>query len=430
MTRKILVSVALIVLLLLLGAGVANYLVAHKPSPPTVQTQRVPLLVDSLEVQPQTVVEPIVGYGTARAERQTTVSAQVSGEVVHLADDLKAGRFFHKDELLVRIDDRDYRQQLAQAEAQLAANQAQLSQLDVKEQTLDQQIASVQAELASAEWELRRVKQLYENSVGIQKEYEDTRRMLERVRREVQSLESEKKLLPASRSQLEALSDARRAEVELARLNIERCTIKAPFDGSIETRNVDLGERVQVGMAVLSFVDVELIEVPIEMPASLRSRLETGRTCRLRLESGPEVSWEGRVKRISPTANEQTRTFEAYVEVDNTAAAAKLMPGCFVRATIDGPVLADVIVVPRAAIQQDQVYVFQDGLARARAIEVERHLLDRSAVRGLKPGEIVITSNTTSLFDGAPVRIATPTVSAAEEPANVVGLAKPIVEPN
>ena len=87
------------------------------------------------------------------------------------------------------------------------------------------------------------------------------------------------------------------------------------------------------------------------------------------------------------------------------------MPGLFVRARIAGPTWNDVIVVPRGIVQSGNVYVFEDSLARRRTVRIERHLFDRSIVRGLQPGEIVITSNLDALYDQAPVRM-----ERAEEP--------------
>ena len=81
------------------------------------------------------------------------------------------------------------------------------------------------------------------------------------------------------------------------------------------------------------------------------------------------------------------------------------MPGLFVRARIDGPTWRDVLVIPRGVIQQGHVFVHDGGLARRRAVKIDRHVFDQTLVNGLKVGEIVITSNLDALYDGAPVRI-------------------------
>jgi multidrug efflux pump subunit AcrA (membrane-fusion protein) len=120
----------------------------------------------------------------------------------------------------------------------------------------------------------------------------------------------------------------------------------------------------------------------------------------------PGVSWQGQVKRIAPAASEATRTFELFVEVNNTEQVHELVPGFFVRAEIEGPTLTDVLVVPRGSVQQSKVFVYQNGQARKRGVQVARVLRDRSVVTGIRSGDVVITSNLDALYEGAPVRLA------------------------
>ena len=168
---------------------------------------------------------------------------------------------------------------------------------------------------------------------------------------------------------------------------------------------VEVGERVAPGQQLLSIVDLSRIEVPIELPVSLRARVQAGAPARLSLESGPDVVWSGRVARISPSADELTRAFSLFVEVDNAGRAVPLVPGMFVRARIDGQMLQDVLIVPRGSIQDGRVFVCRDGRARPQDVRAQRQLLDRTVVSGLEPGTVVITSNLDVLYDGAPVEV-------------------------
>jgi RND family efflux transporter MFP subunit len=179
---------------------------------------------------------------------------------------------------------------------------------------------------------------------------------------------------------------------------------------------VELGERVNPGARLFGLLDPDSIEVPIELPVSLRDRVSVGSACRLKLESNEEVSWSGQVARIAPSAARATRTFSLFVEVDNTRQQQPLMPGLFVRAGIEGPVWRDALVIPRGIVQREHVFVYDNGLARRRVVKIERHLLDQTVVSGLRAGEIVITSNLDALFDGATVRLQ-PSGTAARDRA-------------
>lgn len=405
MKRKITVSILLMAGFLALGAGIALVLVKTEPVAETTQPVRLPLVVKTVKLEPQTVVEPIVGYGTARADRYARLSAQVTGEIVELPDSLKPGVEVKKGDLLLGIDQRDYAQSLQRAESLLAEARAQIEQLEVQRKNLDRLIETAGRQVESTEWEFNRVKKLFEEGSAPKREYEQMRFVHEQARLALQRLENEKSLLPTTRAQLAARSRNHEAEIEIAQLDLQRCRVTAPFDGQVDAVQVELGERVQVGLPLLSLLDPQLIEVPIELPVAVRSRVRVGAACRLSVDTVSDVSWSGRIRRIAPTASESTRSFELYIEVKNSEGPAPLVPGYFVRAVIDGPTLADVLVVPRGAVQRGRVFVYEKGKASERDVRVERHLVDQSVVTGLQPGEMVITSNLDVLYEGAPVRL-------------------------
>ena len=405
MRRQIIVSLILIAVLLTAGMGITIGLVRTRPAPPTRDVSRPPLLVEAMMVQPQTVVEPIVAYGTARADRFARLSSQVVGEIVELGDWLKPGVEVRKGQVLLRLDEEEYAQRLASAQSRLEADRAQLAQLEVEGRNLDRLIAIARKELDIAQSDFDRIKALFEDGESHPREHDQYHRVLQQARSAHQVLDNRKALLPSRGAQWEANCRNRQAEVALAQLNLDRCRIAAPFDGRIDEVLVELGERVQLGRELVTLLNPDLIEVPLDLPASVRHRVRTGAACRLLVDSTDEVAWAGLVKRISPTASEATRTFKLYVEINNAEQTQRLVPGFFVRATVDGPTLEDVLIVPRGAIQQNRVFVYNAGEAHLRDVSVVRHLLDRTVVTGLRPGEVVITSNLDTLYEGAAVRL-------------------------
>jgi multidrug resistance efflux pump len=405
MRRQIIISVILIVALLAVAGGVTGLLIRTAPHPAASNTPQLALLVRGLELKPQTVVEPIVGYGTARADRRAWIAAQVSGELVELSPKLHVGELAEDGELLIQVDDRDYQRQLERARSLLAADEAQLERLAVEERNVDRLIEIATAELEIAQREYERVLGLFEAEQAPRRELDVARQGFEQARRGLWTLENQKWLFPQERAAQAASRDLHRADIGLAELSLERCRIHAPFRGRLETVEVEVGERVAVGTRLFALLDTDLIEVPIELPVSLRDRVATGANCQLQLESNRDVVWSGQVARIAPSAAQTTRTFSLFVEVDNTRQAPPLMPGLFIRARIDGPTWRDVLVIPRGVIQQEHVFVYDRGLARRRAVKIDRHVLDQTLINGLKVGEIVITSTLDALYDGAPVRI-------------------------
>ena len=425
MRRQVIISLVLIAGLLGAGAWFAGLLVRTAPRPPTSDAEQTGLLVRGLTLEPRTVIEPIVGYGTARADRYAWITAQVSGELVELDPDLRVGASVQAGQLLIRIDEREYQRQLDRARSLLAADEAQLELLVVEEQNLDRLIEIATTELEIGQREYERVLGLFEAGQAPRRELDVARQGYEGARRALQKLENDKALLPPRRAAQLATRDLHLAEVGLAELSVERCRVAAPFRGRLETVEVEIGERVNVGARLFALLDPDLIELPIELPVSLRDRVAPGAAARLKLESSREVEWGGEVARIAPSADQVTRTFSLFVEVDNTEQEHPLMPGLFIRARIDGPTWHDVLVIPRGVVQQEYVYVCDDGLARRRAIGIDRHLLDQTVVSGLASGEIVITSNLDALYDGMPVRIQPDEVVATKMSDGNRSIAKP-----
>lgn len=432
MGRKIAVSLILIAILSALGAGITVGLIHFKPKPPKVDRQRPPLSVQATTVGLQTLPEPFVGYGTAEAELEARVSAEVAGRVVELADQLKPGAAVRAGQLLVRIDEAEYLEKLEQAESLLAGDEATLSRLDLEAENLEALIAIAGAELEIAENEFRRLRRLREQEQASPREYDLASVAWHAARRQLQTLENNKALIGPSRQATLADKRAHQAAIELARIELQRCRITAPFDGRLVTVDVERGERVAAGRQVFSMLDPRRIEVPITLPASACSRVSVGDRTELTVDSMAGVAWTGRVARISPSADSTMRTFELYVEVDNAEQRVTLVPGFFVRADIEGALLHDVLVIPRRAVRDGQVFVAEDGTARPRRVTIERTILERAVVQGVRPGEAVITSNLNALYDEAPVQVidgrwATGDAEAAE-PSRPAG-DSPVVQP-
>ncbi|MBN1488605.1 MAG: efflux RND transporter periplasmic adaptor subunit [Phycisphaerae bacterium] len=405
MRRQIIVSLLCIIALLALGLGTTAILIRTRPTPPRIDVAHPALLVQTITLEPQTVVEPIVGYGTARADQYAWISAQVAGEIIERPETSKAGAAIKRGDVLLRIDDQEYARRLTQVSGLLAADRSERTKLDVEQDNLAKLVEITRREFESTQYEYETVTELRQNNAASQREFETARRVFERIRAALQQLENEQALMPQRRARLDASIQAREAELELARLNVDRCTIRAPFDGRIDQVLVDAGNRVRIGDPVCTLLDPEQIDVPIELPVSVRPRIRLGAPCTLYVDSMKDICWGGRVERIAPSANEATRTFTLYAEVDNRQQAHELVPGFFVRAVIDGPTFEQAMVIPRGAIQKGQVFLCQNGHAVPRAVQVERHLIDRTIVTGVEPGDVVITSNFDALFEGAPVRI-------------------------
>jgi multidrug resistance efflux pump len=351
---------------------------------------------------------------------QVTLSAEVSGEIVFSRERLRDGSPVLEGQTLLRIDEREYQQGLVRAQSMVADLEAQLDRLSVEKTAIKRLAAIAERELAVNRDEQTRLAALFERSEASKREYDMSRLAFQRSLREWQELLNRVELISPRRASMAAALDAQKASSRLAALSLERCSIVAPFDGVVEEIFVEVGDRVQVADRMMRIVAPDRIEIPIELQVSARPHVTIGARCLLFVDSMPDVQWEGVVSRISPVANSRSRTFSLYVEVDNAEYDTPLIPGFFVSARIEGPVLRDAIAVPRGSIVDNAVFVASEDFARRRTVSVEQLIGELAVLSGeVDPGDDLILTNLDVLYDGAPVRTITRPKSDEAHPAIV-----------
>jgi RND family efflux transporter MFP subunit len=225
-----------------------------------------------------------------------------------------------------------------------------------------------------------------------------------------------------------------RVAVQRARLDLERTHVRAPYDGRVREKLVDLGQFVNRGTPVARVFSIDYAEVrlPIrdadlahlELPAGLADdavELEHGAAG----ETGPVVHlsatvagqprmWSGRIVRSEGVRDPRTRMLNLVAQVrdpyvrEGDPDRVPLPIGIFVEADIEGRMVEGVFEVPRSAVRRDDrvLAVDTDGRVRIRTVEVLRADRERSWLRdGLEPGDRVVVSPLELATDGMPVRV-------------------------
>ena len=389
------------------AAALAAWLHATRIEPPRREVAKLPPVVATYLVAAQDVEEFFVGFGQAEAIRSATLSAEVNSTVLEVTDGLRPGSPVEARQTLIRLDDREYHHTLERAEAAQRADEAALAELEVDARKIQELIATASAELRVAEDEKRRLAALYENKNAAEREYNVAVMAYQQAQRTLQAYEREAEMMAPRRERLAASLDMQRSNVSIARLNLERCVIRAPFAGRIERLFVDQGDRVGPGSSCATIVSIDVVEIPIQLPAAVYDRIEIGTPCVATTDHEPDQRWIGRIARLSPVIDSATRTFSAYVVVDNREQRTPLVPGAFFRAEIAGPVHRSAMLVPRAALRGGQVLVLDGHAARRRSVSVVRTHRDMAIVRGdIEPGDRVIITHLDALEDGTAVRVA------------------------
>ncbi|MFH7319118.1 efflux RND transporter periplasmic adaptor subunit [Desulfurivibrio sp. D14AmB] len=358
------VLVAILVLTLIALVGWRLYRVTRPLPPP----QAIHPLV---EIQTLTVqaLELWADYvGTVEARRRASVSALVGGRLAELPR--REGETVSKDELLIRLDQRELRAERDRLVAALAGAAAEVvfwrERLAAEESLLGQGAIS-------------------------RLEVDTTRRIL-------QTAEA------GHREKSEAL--------EVARLRHSHAEILAPFAGLIARVHIDPEETVGVGQPLLELVSHRELKAVIPVPQNDLAALAVGQEARLSV-AALGLDWSAQVDRLHPDLDRQSRsgTLEIFFGNDFSTAAQQLRPGMAVRARILQARIADTLLVPGAALRQrgDErgVFLYRDGLAHWRPVAPGLTAADGRVQisAGLAPGEQLIITPHPELADARPVRV-------------------------
>jgi RND family efflux transporter MFP subunit len=235
----------------------------------------------------------------------------------------------------------------------------------------------------------------------------------------------------------EAQLAAARASAAAAGESADRATITAPISGVVSEREIEDGEAVVSGDELFTIVDARELELAAQIPVEQAARVRVGQTVVFTLDAAPDREYRGRVARIDPVADAQTRQVGVYVRLANSQGA--IVGGQFARGRIVGEAATNAVVVPIGAVRDvggsPFVLVVADGRIVRRDVTVGARDEGRGIIAvesGLQAGERVVATSTIDLEDGSAVTVAsdatnTPAATApgASPPATAPATAPP-----
>ncbi len=203
--------------------------------------------------------------------------------------------------------------------------------------------------------------------------------------------------------------DAADANMRLAERELRDALIKAPFDGYVQKRFVSPGVFVRVQTPVMSLVKIDPLKLVGEVPEHMEPWVSVGQTVELRVDAYPDRVVTGRIARISPAVNQQTRAFPLEATVPNPDGLLK--PGTFARARIVSSRVNRILEVPMAALQYrygvNRVFVVDRDHLVSHEVKLGDRLGDRvEIVAGLSPNDVIVVSDVEQLADGLKVAVA------------------------
>jgi RND family efflux transporter MFP subunit len=285
---------------------------------------------------------------------QTTLIAEASGQIIEVSSAFVSGGFFRKNDVLVRIDPRNYASAVKRARAAVARAETQL--------------ATETATASYAQEDYSRLQRLNPNTAP------------------PSALALRKPQLSAAMAELQSAQ----ADLEKAEGDLDRTVIRAPYDGLVRQKVADVGQYVNVGsqLANTFAIDVAEVRLPVtqnDLQFLDISRLRAGLPLTAVLHAdlgGQTVSWPAAITRSEGVFDADTRVLYLVAQVPDPyglqsgteVAGAPLMMGTFVSAEIGGRAGGDLFVIPRQSIYRGETLwlVEEDSTIRPARVEVVR----------------------------------------------------------
>ena len=374
---------------LMLGGALIISLLLYITRPPTelAEPEYRPVSVDAALVVNENLRIPVQAQGTVAPLRATSLQSEVSGQIIETAENFLVGGFIAEGDMLLRIDPRDYKTGLLRAQSAVKSAESNL----VQEQG--------RAEVALREWK------------NLPKGSQRTQSATDLYLRKPQLEMAESQLLAA------------KADLQTARDNLERTTIRAPYDALIRAKHSELGQYVRPGTPLAEIFSIDQAEVRLPIPQTALNYLDLpsglqhfqGRTAvDLFTNVGGEINqWSARAHRTEAVFDERSRVLYLVARIDDPYAIAdpSLQPlrmGTFVNAKVEGREIPNLVALPRYILRAGNLLwvIDSNNVLRNREVRLLRSSGDQIYIsEGLDEGDLVCLTLMDPSFTGATVTI-------------------------
>ena len=374
----------------------------YSRTPVAASEEKLPV-VETFRTASRPIPEVVTASGELLAEEQATIGVKAPGRVAKLHVDL--GSTVSVNQLLAEIDPTDYEFRVRQAEALVNQSRAKLGILDRESDDVKPEDTAIVRE---AEAVVKEARFVFETTRQLQQEGVLSRIDFEKAQVRRQGAEAAFQAAREQVMQLRAELSERRAQLALARQNLADCMVRAAFGGGVTRRHASLGEYLAVGAPVVTIVRQHPLRVRTEIPERLASRIRPGLSVDVQFQ-GQSTGPLGRVVRISPAIEAQSRSLLVEGEIPNENGA--LRPGSFVEVNITVDPNASGIAVPRDAIVSfagtERVFVVTNGALEDRVVKLGRTMPDGAVeiVSGLEPDLDVVLRPEGRLSKGQKVAV-------------------------
>lgn len=382
--------------------------------------------VEVIPLERNDIIESVELVGTVRGHNRVTISSELQGVVSDVVK--REGEAFKKGEVLLNLDETDFKLNYDMAAADLEMSEQNLKDLvrGTRKEVIEQLRASLkrqEAALKNADLELKRAQELFKDDVNSQAALDQAHAVNDQAAASVMEAkarleEAENGATAEEIASAKAVVQVKKASLAMARRNLEKTSVTALFNGVVVSRFVEKGAYVGPGTPLFDIVSTDALDIFFDIPEKLVDRMKVGSPVRIISDSFPEMAIDLDIKAIIPAADEASRNFPARCYIENDP---RLKPGMLVRVTAQVDSRENVLTVSQDALMNDKgqysIYVVRDGQAAIVPVQTGLTSVEAVEISGeVKEGEPVIVVGNEIVFPGAKVRIIDPNAPMGPPP--------------
>ena len=335
--------------------------------------------VQRMDIQPVTIVT-----GKLQPSRKSSLHFELSGRVTQR--NIEPGQQVSENSVLLLIDDGDFLDTVEESRALLTREKdavrrdQRLLDLLIREREIQQR-------------ELQRLEKLGQESLSSKSKYDETLRQSLRQQAEEAQLQHS---VDSAKSRLMI----QQAALKKAERNLQRTRLTAPFNATVNSVAVEVGDYVSPGQAAVELVQIDELDLYIEVTAAVASILQLGEQIKVLIDNEQR---EGMIISLSADPDPNTNTHGMKIRLPSDG----LYPGKLAQAVIPGSFLSNALVVPLSAILHDdgKAYIFQvvDEHVQRRQVNLILRYQDWQVIHGIDQGTKIVARDVAALADGQAV---------------------------
>ncbi|MFT7588094.1 MAG: membrane fusion protein (multidrug efflux system) [Limisphaerales bacterium] len=368
--RQNIITAVLVFLVLFVGAAILRTLSAKKKSTISEFTQEEVIREVAVgRFTPSDMARTISIDGRLNAYEKINIGAEVTGKLLSSGKTYKPGSAFRKGNALFQIDSKDELYSLYAQRSSLL-NAITVIMPDIK----------LDFPSAYTLWET------YLNDFSIKNTTAEI----------PEASSQQEKYFLASKNVLNLYYNIKSLEDR-----ISNYTITAPFSGTFISVNAYPGALVSPGMNLGQVMNTSQFELIAPIAMADLQYISQGQSVALYAEE-LDASWKGKINRISNQIDQSTQSIPLYISVSGSG----LKDGVFVKGEVKGNTIKDVVRVPRASLNEENIWLYDNGKALSKEIEIISREGDSVVVKGVLDSDDIIISSTNNLYEGQTLSIA------------------------